>query len=66
MDERRNKSTGAMDPRMKNLMDCSVTEILSELGNRFNIRFGELRAKYHNRQPSTKIVIDHKVEKEIE
>ena len=52
--------------REKKISECSTIEILSELGSRFNISYGELKAKYHNRQPSTKIVIDHKVEKEIE
>lgn len=50
----------------KKLANYSTIELLAELGNRFNLRYGELKAKYHNRRPSTKLVIDHKVEREIE
>ena len=53
---------GAEENRLEK---CSVMELLTELGSRFNIRYGELKAKFHNHQPSTKVVIDHKVEKEI-
>lgn len=47
-------------------LEFTTQELLAELGRRFRLRYGRLEAVFHDGEPSPRVLIEHRMQRELD
>lgn len=47
-------------------IEFTTQELLAELGRRFRLRYGRLEAVFHDGKPSPRVLIEHRMQRDLD